>query len=102
MALQASAPDAVVDLARRGLGVAILSESMAGLAGDLARVPLTGADVPAVLALIWRSGSNPALHELLRHCRTTFRITAATGRPSPAGDGGGTAPRRGGRAATAH
>lgn len=73
VALQASAPDAVVDLARRGLGVAILSESMTVQHEDqLARVPLTGVDIPAVLALIWKHTSNPALDELVRHCETTF------------------------------
>jgi DNA-binding transcriptional LysR family regulator len=73
VALQASAPDAVVDLAARGLGVAILSESMtAGHEGRLARVRVTGVDIPAVLALVWRPAANPALHELVRHCRTAF------------------------------
>jgi DNA-binding transcriptional LysR family regulator len=76
--LQASAPDAVIDLARRGLGVAILSESMtAQHEDDLARVRLTGVDVPAVLALVWKPTFNPALHELVRHCRTTFDVPAA-------------------------
>jgi DNA-binding transcriptional LysR family regulator len=78
VALQASAPDAVVDLARRGLGVAILSESM-GTRPDhhLARVPLTGVTVPAVLALVWKHTSNPAVHELVRHCVATFTIPNA-------------------------
>jgi DNA-binding transcriptional LysR family regulator len=78
VALQASAPDAVVDLARRGLGVAILSESMtAQHEGHLARVLLTGVDIPAVLALVWKPTFNPALRELVRHCETTFDIPAA-------------------------
>ena len=78
VALQASAPDAVVDLAYRGLGVAILSQSMtAEPEGHLARVPLTGVDIPAVLALVWQPTSNPALHELLRHCDATFTAPAA-------------------------
>jgi DNA-binding transcriptional LysR family regulator len=71
--LQASAPGAVVDLARRGLGVAVLSESMTVEHGDdLARVPITGVDIPAVLALVWKAGANPALHGLLDHCRAAF------------------------------
>jgi DNA-binding transcriptional LysR family regulator len=88
LAFQASAPDTVADLARRGLGVAVLSASMAeGLAGartraddpggDLAAVPITGVDDPAVLALVWRPGYNPALRELVRHCRTAFAAPAA-------------------------
>ena len=78
VALQASAPAAVVDLARRGLGIAILSESMT-MRHDhhLARVPLTGVNVPAVLALIWKHTSNPAVHELVRHCGATFNIPSA-------------------------
>ena len=73
VALQASAPDAVIDLARRGLGVAILSESMAIQHRDhLTSVPLTGVDIPAVLALIWKPTPSPAVHELVRHCRVTF------------------------------
>ena len=78
VALQASSPDAVVDLARRGLGAAILSESMAIRHDhDLARVPLTGVNVPAVLALIWKQTSNPAVHELVRHCEATFTVPNA-------------------------
>lgn len=78
VALQASAPDAVIDLARRGLGIAILSRSMI-LRHDnrLARVPLTGVDIVAVLALIWQHAPNPAVHELVRHCETTFAIPGA-------------------------
>lgn len=49
VALECSAPDAVVDLAARGLGVAVLSESMAaGSREVLESVPITGVDVPAV------------------------------------------------------
>ena len=79
VAMQASAPDALIDLARRGLGVAILSESMATRhEGQLACVPVTGTEVPAVLALVWKAGSNPALLELVGHCRTTFTSAAMT------------------------
>jgi len=46
--------------------------------GHLARVPLTGVDIPAVLVLVWQPTSNPALHELLRHCDATFIAPAAT------------------------
>jgi hypothetical protein len=58
--------------------VAILSESMT-MPNDhhLARVPLTGVNVPAVLALIWKHTSNPAVHELVRHCEPTFTIPSA-------------------------
>ena len=76
--VQASAPDAVVDLASRGLGVAILSESMtAAHKGHLARVAITGVDTPAVLALVWSGPPNAARSELLRHCTATFTPPAA-------------------------
>jgi DNA-binding transcriptional LysR family regulator len=69
--LQASAPGAVADLAVRGLGVAVLSESMA--AGDerLMAVVIDDIAIPAVLALVWTTTS-PALTELLVHCRKAF------------------------------
>jgi hypothetical protein len=40
-------------------------------------VPLTGVDGPAVLALVWKRTSNPALHELVRHCEATFTVAPA-------------------------
>ncbi|MFF9315107.1 LysR family transcriptional regulator [Streptomyces sp. NPDC004684] len=73
IALQASAADAVADLAARGLGVAVLSESMAAGHGDrlTARI-LADVETPALLALIWRSAYHPAVRELLVHCRRAF------------------------------
>jgi DNA-binding transcriptional LysR family regulator len=73
VALQASAPEAVIDLARRGLGVAVLSESMTARPDPgLVSVPLTDVPIPAVLALVWQPAPNRALQELLRHCRASF------------------------------
>ena len=71
IALQASAPDAVADLAIRGLGVAVLSESMAAGYEQLAAVAIEDIAIPAVLALVWTTTS-PALAELLVHCRQAF------------------------------
>ncbi len=71
--LEAIAPAAVADLAARGLGVAVLSESMAAAhAPRLRSVAITGTDIPAVLALIWKPQVSPALGEFLRHCRKAF------------------------------
>jgi hypothetical protein len=39
---------------------------------DLVSVPVTDVDIPAVLALVWKASHNPAVHELVRHCRTAF------------------------------
>jgi DNA-binding transcriptional LysR family regulator len=73
IALQASAPGAVADLAGRGLGVAILSQTMAsGFSGLLTAVAIKDIVSAAVLALVWVPGQSPALRELLVHCRQAF------------------------------
>jgi DNA-binding transcriptional LysR family regulator len=70
IALQASAPGTVADLAIRGLGIAILSETMAASHdGRLKALIIDDIDTPAVLALIWRPAKSPALRELLHHSR---------------------------------
>jgi len=75
IALQASAPAAVADLAMRGLGVAILSESMAANDdGRLSALVLDEIETPAVLALIWRTTNSPALRELLDRSREAFGL----------------------------
>ncbi|MGW0950135.1 LysR family transcriptional regulator [Streptomyces sp. NPDC002623] len=87
IALQASAADAIADLATRGLGVAILSSSMAGSYRDrlTARI-IDDVEAPALLALIWKSAQsapgtyNPAVRELLKHSRDAF---AAFAQPDP-------------------
>ena len=71
--VEASAPGAVADLAVRGLGVAVLSESMvAGYEGRLEGLVIDDIEMPAVLALVWRSPVGPALGELVRACRARF------------------------------
>ncbi|KLL11981.1 LysR family transcriptional regulator [Protofrankia coriariae] len=73
IALQASAPGAITDLAARGLGVAILSESMAATRHDGVTVlPVDDILSPALLTLIWKTGKNPALRELVRHSHAAF------------------------------
>jgi DNA-binding transcriptional LysR family regulator len=82
IALVASAPDAVADLAQRGLGVAILSESMASAQnGRLRASAITDIDIASILALVWRPEPSPALRELLVHARAAFS--------HPSGGGGG-------------
>jgi DNA-binding transcriptional LysR family regulator len=75
--LEASAPGAVADLAARGLGVAVLSESMAAARPGLCPVPIEGPLVTASLALIWRPPPGPALRELIARCRRAFTTAAA-------------------------
>lgn len=70
--LVASAPAAVADMAARGLGVAVLSESMAKVHPGLVAVPITGMTIPALLALVWRQRTSPALAALLPHLRREF------------------------------
>ncbi|MYW49109.1 LysR family transcriptional regulator [Streptomyces sp. SID161] len=68
--LQASAADAIADLAARGLGVAVLSSSMAEKHRDRLTVrAIDDVGTPAVLALIWKSAPTPAVGRLLAHCR---------------------------------
>jgi DNA-binding transcriptional LysR family regulator len=75
IALQASAAGAIVDLAARGLGVAILSESMAANYRDqLTARTIDDVETPALLALVWTTTKSPALRELLHHARETFAV----------------------------
>lgn len=73
IALQASSADAVADLAARGLGVAVLSESMAaGHRDRLTARTIDDVGTPALLALIWKNPHSAALRELLVHSRQAF------------------------------
>ncbi|MET8148302.1 LysR family transcriptional regulator [Actinoplanes sp. NPDC049668] len=74
VALQATAPGAVADLAARGLGVAILSASMAADHDGLRAVPVDEVEIPALLALVWRREENTVLRALLPHCRHAFGL----------------------------
>jgi DNA-binding transcriptional LysR family regulator len=74
VALEATAPDAVVDLAARGLGLAILSESIAGAEGRLRAVVIEDVPTPAVLALVWRASMSPALRELVAQGCRSFEL----------------------------
>ncbi|GGO19590.1 LysR family transcriptional regulator [Microbispora rosea subsp. aerata] len=75
IALQAGAADAVADLAARGLGVAVLSESMAAAHRDrLTALIIEDVETPALLALVWRGGQAPAVREFLRHARRAFAV----------------------------
>ncbi|MGA5301134.1 LysR family transcriptional regulator [Nucisporomicrobium flavum] len=67
VALQATAPGTVMDLAARGLGVAVLSATMAE-DSKLTAVPVADVDIPALLALVWRREDSTVLRALLPHC----------------------------------
>jgi DNA-binding transcriptional LysR family regulator len=71
--LQASAADAIADLATRGLAVAILSDSMVARYRDrLTALTIDDVETPGLLALIWKSTHSPAVRELLLHSRRAF------------------------------
>lgn len=71
--LEAGAPPTVGDLALRGLGVAILSETTAEPFADrLTILPIADARIEAVLALVWPRSPNPALSELMACARRAF------------------------------
>ncbi|MET9916944.1 LysR substrate-binding domain-containing protein [Streptomyces sp. NPDC006435] len=73
IALQASAADAIADLAARGLGVAVLSDSMAaGHRDRLTARTVVDVETPALLALVWKSAHNPSVREMLVHSRQAF------------------------------
>jgi DNA-binding transcriptional LysR family regulator len=73
IALQASAADAIADLAARGLGIAVLSNSMAaGYRDRLTARTIDDVETPALLSLIWKSTHNPSVRELLVHSRKAF------------------------------
>ena len=76
--MQASAPAAVADLAARGLGIGVLSESLVvGHENALHPLAIAGAGAPAVLALVWKADAGPALRRLLDRCRSAFDRVAA-------------------------
>ncbi|GAA3750011.1 LysR substrate-binding domain-containing protein [Plantactinospora mayteni] len=78
IALQASAAATIADLATRGLGVAILSESLADEYEDrLTALRVSDVDGPALLALVWAATQSPALARLVRNCRDAFAATPA-------------------------
>ncbi|MET9255110.1 LysR family transcriptional regulator [Streptomyces sp. NPDC003717] len=83
IALQASAGNAVADLAARGLAVALLTESMAAPHGArLRHRPIEDAPDPALLVLAWKGTGNPAVPAFLAHARPAF---TSAGEPAVAG-----------------
>ena len=71
--LEATAPQVVANLAARGLGVAILSETIAAAhAARLHAAVIEDASIPALLTLIWKPSPTPAATEFLSHCHRAF------------------------------
>jgi DNA-binding transcriptional LysR family regulator len=79
IALEASAADAIADLAGRGIGIGVLSASMANRYRDRVSVlGIDGIDIPALLALIWSATRSRALDELVRHAHDAFGAGSPT------------------------
>lgn len=73
--LQATSADAIADLASRGLGAAVLSESMAAdYADSLVSLALDGVPEPALLLLVWSKSSNPAVRVLVSCFQESFGL----------------------------
>ena len=75
IAMEASAPDVVANLAERGLGVAVLSETMAGArASSLRPAVITDPALRSRLELAWRPGgvAGPAAAAFVQFARDAF------------------------------
>jgi DNA-binding transcriptional LysR family regulator len=71
--IEANAADTVADLAERGLGIGVLSASMATAYQDrLSAIPLTGTPLPALLAVVWSPSPSPALRAFIPRLREAF------------------------------
>ncbi|MEV0269235.1 LysR substrate-binding domain-containing protein [Hamadaea sp. NPDC050747] len=69
--VEAGAGDAIADLAGRGLGVGVLSASMAAAYPLTAKV-VSDVDEPALLTLIWRTAPSPAVRRFVSLARKSF------------------------------
>jgi DNA-binding transcriptional LysR family regulator len=75
IAIQATAADSIADLTVRGLGVGILSSSMAARhEARLRALPIRDITIPAVLAVLWRDAASAAARDLADRCRTAFSL----------------------------
>lgn len=73
VAVEASAADAVADLSARGVGIGVLSQSMAADYADrLSVVALRGNPVPAVLAVVWSATPSPAVRAFVPRLAAAF------------------------------
>jgi DNA-binding transcriptional LysR family regulator len=70
--LQATAPEAIAELAARGLGVAVLHASAVVAHPGLTAVPVE--DLPLPVTLVWR-GETTVLQAFLPHCKQAFATT---------------------------
>lgn len=71
--VEASAADAIADLCARGVGIGVLSMSMADEYADrVVVVPLRGNPLPAVLAAVWSAAPSPAVRAFVPRLAAAF------------------------------
>ncbi|MGY1691701.1 LysR family transcriptional regulator [Geodermatophilus sp. SYSU D01105] len=75
--LEASSPEAVADLAARGLGAAVLSASMPAGDARLDVLALADATAPALLAFVWRPTPDRPRSALLDRVHAAFGVRTA-------------------------
>ncbi|WAC53603.1 LysR family transcriptional regulator [Gordonia sp. SL306] len=73
ISLEASSPDAVVELVASGLGIGVLSESIVAERADaVTGRPIRGVNDQASLGFVWRTPAGPAVHAFLALARREF------------------------------
>ncbi|MGV9709470.1 LysR family transcriptional regulator [Gordonia sp. NPDC003424] len=73
--MEASSPDAVVELVAAGLGVGVLSESIvADRASTVTGRPIRGVDGLASLGFVWRKPASPAVRAFLDYAQEHFAL----------------------------
>ncbi|MCK8616041.1 LysR family transcriptional regulator [Gordonia sp. C13] len=75
-AIEASSPDAIVELVCSGMGTGILSASIAAADDRVAGLPIEGVDVRARLGFVWRTDPSPATRRFVDVVRETFGLDA--------------------------
>ncbi|MCZ4578413.1 LysR family transcriptional regulator [Gordonia amicalis] len=73
-AIEASSPDAIVELVCSGMGTGILSASIAAADERVAGLPIVGVDADARLGVLWRTDASPATRRFVDLVREEFRL----------------------------
>ncbi|GAB88040.1 LysR family transcriptional regulator [Gordonia alkanivorans] len=73
-AIEASSPDAIVELVCGGMGTGILSASIAAADDRVTGLPIEGVDVRARLGFLWRSDPSPATRRFVDVAHEAFGL----------------------------
>ncbi|WP_238420393.1 LysR family transcriptional regulator [Gordonia sp. 'Campus'] len=71
-AIEASSPDAIIELVCSGMGIGILSESIAAADDRVVGLPIRGVDATAHLGLLWRSQPSAAASRFVTLAQAAF------------------------------